>query len=130
MRTAGSALVEKANSFPVTHTGLFFGRICLLEVSVCSVAMSLAASVLVLLLAGLYAADARSAGAPPPACATLSPDSPHPADGQTTPVPYEIDLTVFEDNGTLQYNPGRVYTRTLPSILGSATATLTVGRIS
>ena len=129
MRTAGSALVYIRKIRSLTIAGLFF---CLLEVSVCSVAMYLAASVLVLLLAGLYAADARPEGAPAPTCATLSPDSPHPAGGlQTTPVPYEIDLTVFEDNnGTLQYNPGRVYTRTLPSILGSATATLTVGRIS
>ena len=86
--------------------------------------MYLAASVLVLLLAGLYAADALPSGAPSAACETLSPASPHAAGGQqTTPVPYEIDLTMFEDdNGTLQYTPGGVYTRTLPSILGSATA--------
>ena len=92
--------------------------------------MSLGASVLVLLLACLYAADARPDGAPAGACTTLTPESPHAANGQTTPVPYEIDLTMFEDdNGTLQYTPGRVYTRTLPSIICSATATLTVGRI-
>ena len=79
--------------------------------------MSLAASVLVLLLACLYAADARPDGAPAGACATLMPQSPHAADGQTTAVPYEIDLTAFEDdNGTLQYTPGGAYTRTLPSI--------------
>ncbi|CAI8044913.1 Defense protein l(2)34Fc [Geodia barretti] len=75
--------------------------------------MSLAASVLVLLLACLYAADARPEGAPAGACTTLTPESPHAANGQTTPVPYEIDLTMFEDdNGTLQYTPGRVYTLT------------------
>ena len=94
--------------------------------------MSLAASVLVLFLACLYAADARPEGAPAGACVTLTPQSLHAADGlQITPVPYEIDLTVFgeDENGTLQYTPGGVYTRTLPSILGSATATLTFGRI-
>ena len=93
--------------------------------------MSLAASVLVLLLACLYAADARPDGAPAGACTTLTPEWPHAANGgQTSAVPYEIDLTMFEDdNGTLQYTPGGAYTRTLPSILGSATATLTFGRI-
>ncbi|CAI8007223.1 Putative defense protein [Geodia barretti] len=77
--------------------------------------MSLAASVLVLLLACLYAADARSGGAPAAACGTLMPDLPgHTANGQTDPVPYEIDLTVFDEdeNGTLQYTPGGVYTLT------------------
>ena len=84
--------------------------------------MSLAASVLVLLLACLYAADARSGGAPAAACGTLMPDLPgHTANGQTDPVPYEIDLTVFDEdeNGTLQHTPSGVYTRTLPSILYS-----------
>ena len=83
--------------------------------------MPLAASVLVLLLACLYAADAFPTGASSNACGTLTPASNHAASGeQTTSVPYEIDLTMFEvDNGTLQYTPGGVYTRTLPSILYS-----------
>ena len=79
--------------------------------------MSLAASVLVLLLAGLYAADALPTGAPDRACGTLMPESLHAAYGQNTTVLYEIDLTMFEDDsGTLQYTPGGAYTRTLPSI--------------
>ena len=112
-----------AGEFFSGHSGLVF----------CSVAMSLAASVLVLFLACLYAADARPEGAPAGACGTLMPEAPnHAANGlQTTPVPYEIDLTGFgDDSENLQYTPDGVYNRTLPSILGSATATLTVGRIS
>lgn len=77
-----------------------------------SVAMFLA-SVLVLLLASLYAADARSGGAPADACANLTPQhgGNQPQGGAS---PYTLNLaTVFDVNGTLQYSPGQTYTSML-----------------
>ena len=81
--------------------------------------MSLFASVLVLLLVSLYAADAFPTGAPAGACANVAPDpaSAHRSTVQTDPPPYELDLSVFVVNGTYQYNPDSTYTRTLPSML-------------
>ena len=72
--------------------------------------MSLA-SVLVLVFATIYAAEARSAGAPAEACATLTPSSSHGNTPQTSAIPYEIDRSVFDMvNGSYVYNPGRTYT--------------------
>ena len=51
-------------------------------------------------------------GAPAGACGTLSPDpAQHGADPQTTPVPYEVDLSALR-NGTTNnycYVPGETY---------------------
>ena len=83
--------------------------------------MSLFASVLVLLLVSLYAADALPSGAPAGACASVAPSPGADAHGstvQTDPPPYVLDLSVFDVvNGAYQYDPGRTYTRTLPSML-------------
>ena len=56
---------------------------------------------------------AFSDGAPLGACSTLSPDpSRHGANPQSSPVPYTIDLAVFDDgNGSLSYQPGMTYQR-------------------
>ena len=50
-------------------------------------------------------------GAPKQACSTLSPDpASHGAPPQTSPVPYEISLTDFDDDtGSLSYIPGQTY---------------------
>ena len=58
---------------------------------------------------------AFSRGAPSGACSSLSP-SPgpqgHDANPQSSPVPYTIDLAVFDDgNGSLSYQPGMTYQR-------------------
>ena len=71
--------------------------------------MSLA-SVLVLVFATIYAAEALPGGAPAQACATLTPAH-APNAPQTGAVPYEIDMSVFTPvNGSSVYNPGRTYT--------------------
>ena len=64
----------------------------------------------VLLLAGIYAADAFGGGAPSSACDNLMPG--HGSNTrQTTEVPYGIILTQFSDgNGGYQYVPGQTYT--------------------
>ena len=110
--------VEKRHFFPAESIRTS-SPLPLLEISGRSVAMSLFASVLVLLLVGLYAADALPSGAPLGACANVAPDptSAHGSTVQTDPPPYELDLSVFDANGTYQYNPGMTYTRTLPSML-------------
>ena len=60
---------------------------------------------------------AFSGGAPPGACSSLSPSSSptpngHGANPQSSPVPYTIDLAVFDDgNGSLSYQPGMTYQR-------------------
>jgi hypothetical protein len=71
---------------------------------------------LVLGFATFYLASALPGGAPPEACSTLTPS--HSRDGtiffpQTTVVPYEINLSVFDvENGSYVYVPGRTYTLT------------------
>ena len=47
-------------------------------------------------------------GAPPAACSSLSPNPfAHEAQPQTSQVPYEIDLSAFDDGtGSLSYTPG------------------------
>ena len=53
-----------------------------------------------------------SGGAPQQACATLSPNPvSHGAAPRSSTVPYAIDLSPFNSNGTLQYTPGETYTR-------------------
>ena len=68
----------------------------------------------VALLASLYGpqqVSSFSMGAPIDACDTLSPNpTRHGAQPQTTEVPYIIDLSPFDDNGTLEYSPGQTYT--------------------
>ena len=56
---------------------------------------------------------AFSGGAPFGACSTLSPDPvQHLANPQSSPVPYTIDLAVFDDgNGSFTYQPGMPYQR-------------------
>ena len=56
---------------------------------------------------------AFSSGAPSGACSTLSPDpSRHLGQPQSSPVPYNIDLAVFDDgNGSFSYQPGMSYQR-------------------
>ena len=59
-------------------------------------------------------------GAPIMACDTLTPiinQAGHARPPQTTAVPYMINLTPFNDSGTLEYNPGRTYTCKLISFL-------------
>ena len=84
------------------------------EISGRSVAMSLSWSLLVV-LASLCAAEARSGGAPAEACGTLTPQHGNNI-AQTSAVPYEVDLSPFEsenDNDTsLEYTPGETYMRT------------------
>ena len=65
-------------------------------------------SSLVLLLAGIYAADAFPGGAPLSACDDLTPDH---RDNlpQMAEVPYVINLTQFSDGN--QYIPDQTYTR-------------------
>ena len=73
--------------------------------------MSLALTLL-FVLATLYTAEARSAGAPAGACGTLTPEHGTP---QGSDPPYEIDLSVFEvgnDTGTYEYTPGMTYRST------------------
>lgn len=80
------------------------------EISDRSAAMFLA-SVLVLLLVSVFAADALPGGAPAAACTNgLTPQ--HGAQPQVGMSPYELDLSAFNVNGTLQYTPGTTYTRT------------------
>ena len=67
-------------------------------------------SSLVLLLAGIYAADALPGGAPLGACDNLTPNH---RDNlpQMAAVPYVINLTQFSDgNGSYQYVPDQIYT--------------------
>lgn len=58
-----------------------------------------------------------SAGPPVQACGTLSPlQAGHNAPAQTTPVPYEIDLSSLDDgNGGFAYVPGETYSLTVQS---------------
>ena len=69
-------------------------------------------STLLLVFAAIYAADAFPSGAPQGACVTLSPDpNQHGSQPQTSPVPYSIDLSPFDDGaGGYQYTPGNTYT--------------------
>ena len=67
----------------------------------------------VLLLASLYARGVYSytVGAPIYACDALAPiPIAHNGPPQTTTVPYTIDLSSFNNNGELQYNPEESYT--------------------
>ena len=70
---------------------------------------------------------AFSNGAPPGACSTLSPDpSQHGANPQSSPVPYTIDLAVFDDgNGSFSYQPGMSYQRELNTITHSCILQIT-----
>ena len=68
----------------------------------------------VALLFSLYAPQRVSSlpgGAPPPACATLTPSPSAHMQPQTKNIPYSIDLSPFNINGTLAYIPGNTYTR-------------------
>ena len=68
-------------------------------------------SSLVLLLAGIYAADALPGGAPAGACDNLRPSHRGNAP-QMTNVPYMINLSQFSvGNDSYQYIPDRTYTR-------------------
>ena len=69
-------------------------------------------SALLIVIASIYAVDALSSGAPEQACDTLSPDpTAHSNDPQDTPVPYNIDLSAFDDGtGSYVYVPGYTYT--------------------
>ena len=68
------------------------------------------ASALVLVVTCIYFTDARSGGAPPEACDTLTPQHSSNA-AQTSDVPYGIDLCQFSDgNGGYQYTPDETYT--------------------
>ena len=67
---------------------------------------------IVLIASGICFADAVSSGAPAAACDNLTPSPSQHGNPQTSEVPYEIDLTQFEDdNGTYVYTPGKTYTR-------------------
>jgi hypothetical protein len=65
---------------------------------------------LILLIAATYLDQCEGfpSGAPPGACSTLSPNPfAHGAPPQSSDVPYEVDLSAFDDgSGTLSYIPG------------------------
>lgn len=66
----------------------------------------------VLLYAGLV--ESFPNGAPVGACDTLTPllnPMGHSEPPQTSPVPYSIDLSPFNNSGVWEYTPGNVYTR-------------------
>lgn len=65
-----------------------------------------------LLYAGLV--ESLPNGAPAGACDTLTPllnPMGHSEPPQTSPVPYSIDLSPFNNSGVWEYTPGTVYTR-------------------
>ena len=52
--------------------------------------------------------ECRPEGAPASACSTLTPQ--HPGSSQTSPIPYSIDLSPFDDGlGNFSYIPGLAY---------------------
>ena len=62
----------------------------------------------------LSTVECNASGPPAGACTTLSPlQSAHlNAPAQTTPVPYDVDLSALAgDNGTFSYKPGMTYRR-------------------
>lgn len=67
------------------------------------------ASSLMLVLFGVFWADAYPNGAPMEACDTLTPLHDN-YTSQTTRVPFTVDLSQFEKNGTYQYTPSKKYT--------------------
>ncbi len=75
-----------------------------------------AAVLLVSLLSAILVnhVECFSSGAPLEACGTLSPlPAGHGAQPQTTPVPYELDLSsLLDENGDFSYVPGETYTCT------------------
>jgi hypothetical protein len=68
-------------------------------------------AVLLLLITASYLGQSEGfpSGAPPGACSSLSPNPfAHGAPPQTSAVPYEVDLSAFDDgSGTLSYIPGQ-----------------------
>ena len=75
----------------------------------CPANMRVLVEVVLLLVFCAAPALSFSTGAPQEACTTATPD--HRAAPQTTPTPYRIDLSVFEDDGggDFTYLPGRSY---------------------
>lgn len=74
---------------------------------------------IVLIASSICFADARSAAPPASTCASLLPSMNAHGTPQTSQVPYEIDLTQFEDeNGTYVYTPGMTYTLTFSGVNG------------
>jgi hypothetical protein len=73
--------------------------------------MCSAFAALLLLITASYLdqSEGFSSGAPSEACSTLSPNPfDHGAPPQTSEVPYEVDLSAFDDGGgTLSYVPGQ-----------------------
>ena len=56
----------------------------------------------------LNVVESRSTGAPAGACATLTPQ--HGVTPQTSPVPYEVDISSLSNgNGGYSYSPGQSY---------------------
>lgn len=64
----------------------------------------------VVFVASICLVRASPGGPPASACPTLTPN--HGTGGQTSAVPYQIDLAQFSDgNGGYEYTPGQTYTR-------------------
>jgi hypothetical protein len=68
-----------------------------------------AALLLLITASYLDQSEGFPSGAPPEACSTLSPTPfAHGAPPQASTVPYEVDLSAFDDgSGTLSYVPGQ-----------------------
>lgn len=68
-------------------------------------------STVFLLLGVLEQANGFPFGAPMSACGTLAPNPfAHGAPPQTSPVPYEVDISALSDgNGGFEYVPGQLY---------------------
>ena len=67
--------------------------------------------VLLIVAVNLDQSKCFPSGAPSTACSTLSPDPLfHGAQPQTSAVPYEVDLSAFDDGtGALSYVPGQTF---------------------
>lgn len=75
-------------------------------------------STVVLIAASVCLVDAHPDGAPAEACDTLTPNH-NGHVGQTSEVPYVINLTQFDvGNGSYVYSPGRIYALTLAAPTG------------
>ena len=64
--------------------------------------------ILAIVSAEWYGVESFSGGAPSAACSTISPDpAEHRAQPQSSPVPYNIDISQLSDAGG--YTPGQTY---------------------